>query len=76
MTSKERLDEVSAMTVAYHKTQCEPAAKPGTTWPDSHYRTDRRTAARMVDHVHAGGRQLVPVACGQLLSDDVIAGVS
>jgi hypothetical protein len=77
MTSKEHLDEVAAMTSAFHLAVCVSAAAPGLVWSDGHMRADRRVAVRLVDRLHADGR-LVSAAeqRGALLSDDVIAGAA
>lgn len=77
MTSKERLNEVTAMTSAFHEAWCVTAARPGTLWSDGHMRADRRVAARLVDCLHAAGRVVSEAEVGgPLLSADVIAGVS
>lgn len=77
MTSRERIDEVTAMTSAFHDAWCVPQGKPGATWSDGHMPTDRRVAARMVENLHAAGRVIsAPEVRGVLLSDDVIAGAA
>lgn len=74
MTSKNRLDEVTAMTVAFHQAWCVPPTRGAVAWSDAHFRADRRVAARQVDALHAGGHWVERAEeRGLLLSDDVIA---